>query len=139
LTGIAGVYVPLLKTVALSVKAGGATVTGHPPFYDLNRIGGGSTLRGFLKYRFYGKSSFYNQNELQWNIKVKSWIMNGTLGLLGFYDDGRVWQPGETSDVWHAGYGFGLMIAPFNKYAVTVSYGMSKENNLMYIKVGKPL
>lgn len=138
-TGLAGFYLPLLRSVILAVKTGGATVSGNPPFYELNKIGGGSTLRGHFRYRFYGKSTFYNQNELQWNINVKSWLMNGKIGLLGFFDNGRVWQPGETSDEWHKGYGFGLMIAPFNKFSFTVSYGMSKEVNLIHLRVGKLL
>lgn len=136
-TSTAGFYLPILKSITLAVKTGAATVTGQPKFYELNKIGGGTSLRGFLKYRFYGKTSFYNQNELQWNMNIKSWIMNGKIGLLGFVDNGRVWQPGEQSDDWHTGYGFGLMIAPFNKYSITVNYGMSKENNLVYLRVGK--
>ena len=130
---------PLLRSVTLAVKAGGATVTGRPEFYDLTRIGGGSTLRGYLRYRFYGKTSFYNQNEIQCNILFKSWLMNGTLGLIGFFDNGRVWQPGEISSAWHTGYGFGLMIAPFNKVSVTACYGLSRESNIIHLRVGKLL
>ncbi|MDB5223106.1 MAG: hypothetical protein JWN83_1773 [Chitinophagaceae bacterium] len=136
-TGIAGFYLPLLKSVTLAVKTGAATVIGQPGFYELNKIGGGNTLRGYLKYRFYGKTSFYNQNELQWNMDIKSWLMNGKIGLLAFFDNGRVWQPGEVSDIWHTGYGFGITLAPFNKYSITASYGMSKESNLAYLRVGK--
>ncbi len=63
--------------------------------------------------------------------------MNGKIGLLTFFDNGRVWQPGEISDEWHTGYGFGLMLAPFNKISVTASYGISKENNMLHLRVGK--
>ncbi len=136
-TGNFGFYLPVLPSVTLGVKSGAATVTGNPRFYELNKIGGGNSLRGYLRYRFYGKTSFYNQNELQWNINVKSWLMNGKIGLLALLDNGRVWQPGETSDKWHTGYGMGIMIAPFNKLSVTASYGMSKENNLLHLRVGR--
>ena len=138
-TGLAGFYLPLLRSVTLAVKAGGATVTGEQSFYELNKIGGGSSLRGHLRYRFYGKTTFYNQNELRWDINVKSWFMNGKIGLLTFFDNGRVWQPGEISNEWHTGYGFGFMIAPFNKFSFTASYGMSKENKLIHLRVGKLL
>ncbi|HUS03382.1 MAG TPA: BamA/TamA family outer membrane protein, partial [Chitinophagaceae bacterium] len=138
-TGLAGFYLPLLRSVTLAVKAGGATVTGQPVFYELNKLGGGSSLRGYLRYRFYGKTSFYNQNELRWDINIKSWLMNGKIGLLGFFDNGRVWLPAEISNEWHKGYGFGLMIAPFNKFSFTASYGMSKETNIIHLRVGKLL
>jgi hypothetical protein len=138
-TGIAGFYLPVFHSLVLAVKAGTATVTGQPAFYELNKLGGGNTLRGHMRYRFYGKTSFYNQDELQWNIPVKSWLMNGTIGLLGFIDNGRVWQPGEISDTWQTGYGFGLMIAPFNKFSFTASYGISSEDHRIHIRIGRLL
>lgn len=138
-TGLAGIYFPVLPNVIAVVRAGAATVTGHPPFYELNRLGGGSSVRGYLRFRFYGKTTFFNQNELQWHIKVKSWLMNGKIGFLGFVDNGRVWQPGEESNIWHNGYGFGVIIAPFNKFSITASYGMSPETNLVHLRVGRSL
>ena len=139
LGGETGFYLPITRALILAVKAGGLTVTGTPPIYELAKLGGGSTVRGHFRYRYYGKSSFFNQNELQWNIPFKSWVMNGTLGVLGFLDEGRVWQPGEVSDTWHTGYGFGLMIAPFNKLSFTASYGMSREYNIIHFRVGRLL
>jgi hypothetical protein len=138
-SGVAGFYLPVFHSLVLAVKTGAATVTGQPPFYELNKLGGGNSLRGHMRYRFYGKTSFYNQDELQWNIPVKSWLMNGKIGLLGFIDNGRVWQPGEISDTWQTGYGFGLMIAPFNKFSFTASYGMSSEDHRIHIRVGRLL
>ena len=129
----------MLQSVILAVKLAGTTVSGNPPFYELNKLGGGSTLRGYSRYRFYGNTSFYNQNELQWNINVRSWFMNGKIGLLTFFDNGRVWQPGEVSRIWHTGYGFGIMIAPFNKLSFTASYGITKESTQLHFRVGKLL
>lgn len=138
-SGLAGFYLPITPSLVVGVKTGGATVTGNPPLYELNKLGGGSTLRGHLRFRYYGKTTFYNQNELQWNIKIKSWFMNGYIGLLGFFDNGRVWYPGETSNLWQTGYGFGLMIAPFNKFSFTASYGMSAEGNAIHVRLGRLL
>jgi outer membrane translocation and assembly module TamA len=74
---------------------------------------------------------------LQWLFNVKSYLFNGKAGIVGFYDYGRVWQPAEKSKTWHNGYGGGIIIAPFNKIMASVTYGISKENNLLHLKLSK--
>ncbi len=136
-TGFFGFYLPITKAISLASRSGGSTITGQPEFYQLSWIGGGTTLRGYNRERFYGKSSFYNNNDLRWLFNVRSYLFNGKMGLIGFFDEGRVWQPGEDSNKWHYGYGGGLLIAPFNKVSLTVYYGMSDEASRIHIKLGK--
>ena len=131
------VYLPLVKPFSLAVKTGAATLTGRPELYQYNTIGGFYSLRGFWRYRFYGTSSFYNQNELRWLPPVKGHLFSGRLGLLAFFDQGRVWQAGESSDKWHYGYGGGVMLVPFNKIAIAATYGLSEEGGRMNIRLGK--
>ena len=138
-SGIFGFYVPLAPSLTLGIKTGAATLTGDPEFYQMNRLGGGRTLRGFLRYRFYGKSAVYNQNELQYNFDVKTYLFSGKVGLLALLDNGRVWLPGEVSNAWHVGVGGGLMIAPFNKISVTGTYTKSKEDGRFNVRLGKLL
>jgi hypothetical protein len=129
-------YVPVLHNLALAVRAGGATINGKAEFYQLNRLGGNENLRGHLRERFYGKTTFYNNNELRWLLKVRSYYFNGTIGLLGFVDNGRVWQPGEKSDKWHTGYGPGIVIAPFDKLWLNATYGISSDDTVFHLQVG---
>lgn len=136
-SGLFGFYVPVAPSLTLAVKAGAATLTGTPEFYQLNKLGGGNTLRGFLRYRLYGKSAFYNQNELQWNFNVKSYILSGKMGLLALLDNGRVWQPSEQSGKWYTGVGGGVMIAPFNKITLTATYAKSNESARLNVRVGR--
>jgi hypothetical protein len=136
-SGALNLYLPLLKTLILAVHTGGATVMGKPEFYQLASIGGSETIRGYRRDRFWGKTSFYNSNELQWLFNVKSYLFNGKAGVVGFYDYGRVWQPAETSNTWHSGYGGGIIIAPFNKIMASVTYGISRENKLLHLKLSK--
>ncbi|MEO5647875.1 MAG: BamA/TamA family outer membrane protein [Chitinophagaceae bacterium] len=131
-----GFYVPVLPSLTLAIKAAGATLEGDAEFYQLPRLGGGSTMRGFRRYRFFGKSAFSNQNELQFNFNMRSCLLNGKVGLLGLLDNGRVWLPGETSDEWHVGVGGGLMIAPFNKISITGTYTKSKEEARFNVRIG---
>lgn len=135
ISGIFGFYVPL-GPLTLGIRTGASTLSGEPEFYQLNKLGGGESLRGFRRWRFYGNTAFFNQNELQWNFNVKSYLFNGKMGLLALLDNGRVWHPGETSDKWHVGYGGGIMLAPFNKISVTGTYAVSKEDKRISVRFG---
>jgi hypothetical protein len=136
-SGLLGFYVPLIKSVALAVKTQASTIDGDAEFYQMPRLGGGSSLRGFLRHRFFGKTAFSNQNELQWIFNFRSYLFNGKIGLIGIFDNGRVWIPGESSEKWHMGFGAGLMIAPFNKFQATVGYTRSDEIGRFNIRIGR--
>jgi len=129
-------YIPLGKVISVAVRAGGATLTGDANYYHLNKLGGNVNLRGFARERFYGKSSFYNNNEIRLITNTRNFLFNGKIGVLGFYDNGRVWQPGETSNKWHAGYGAGIIVSPFNKVALIATYGKSDEGTQVLLKAG---
>jgi hypothetical protein len=129
-------YLPVTHNLVFATRAGGATINGKPEFYQLNRLGGNENLRGHLRERFYGKTSFYNNNELRWLLNIRSYFFNGTIGLLGFVDNGRVWQPGENSDKWNVGYGPGIVLAPFNRLWLNASYGISSDDTVFHLQVG---
>ena len=129
-------YIPFLKVFSLAVRAGGSTVTGKPEFFQLATLSGKDNLRGFRRQRFYGKTSFYNNNELRLMLNTRNRLFNGTTGVLVFVDQGRVWQPGEVSDRWHIGYGAGVFVAPFNRIVLNASYGLSNEDRVIHMRIG---
>jgi outer membrane protein assembly factor BamA len=140
--GKAQAYIPLINKFSLAIKAGAATIAGNnilnsANFYEHAVIGGPENLRGFYRERFWGKTSFYNNNELRYITNVKTHLVNGKAGLLVFLDDGRVWMPGEGSDVMHVGYGAGIILAPFNKISAVVTYGISHESKLLQLSFNK--
>jgi len=122
----------------LATRSGAATIVGDDyEFFQAHTIGGLNYLRGYHKDRFSGKTSVYHNTELRFSISnMNMYITKGTWGLLAFADHGRVWVPGEESDTWHHGYGGGLWFLPFNKMALTATYGVSKEDKLISIKAG---
>ena len=132
----ASAYLPFLRIFSLALRAGGATISGEPEFYQLNTLGSHDNLRGYRKYRFYGKQMVYHNQELRMIFNIKSKVFNGKSGLVGFYDRGRVWQPGENSDTWHAGYGGGIFLSLFNKVILSASYGISKEDRVTHAYFG---
>jgi hypothetical protein len=120
-------YIPFSRKFVLAIKNGFANVSGNPEFYQLNSIGG-RRLRGYRRERFWGNTAYFNNNELQYLFNFKSILFNGKAGLMVFADQGRVWLNNEHSNVWHYGYGGGLILAPFNKIYIAVMYGTSPEN-----------
>ncbi len=136
-TGIAQAYIPLFSKFSIAIRAAGGTVTGNPMFYHLPHIGGADDLRGYRRERFWGKTAFSNSNELRFITNFRSYAMNGKIGLSVFYDQGRVWQTGETSDTWHTDYGAGLLLAPFNALLANVAYGISKEKKMIQVRIIK--
>ena len=106
-------------------------------FFQANTLGSSTNLRGYSKDRFAGKTSVYQNTELRYRVStVNAYLVKGNWGLLGFFDNGRVWMPEESSTTWHHGYGGGVWFLPFNKMALTATYGMSKEDNRLSIAAG---
>jgi hypothetical protein len=133
------VYLPLFAKLSLSLRTGAETVVGKPEFYQYASIGGGQNLRGFRGNRFWGKTAFYNSNELRFISDVKNYFFNGKAGLVAFYDNGRVWMPGENSNTWHIGYGGGILLSPFKAIGGEVTYGFSKDGNIIQLRLSTKL
>jgi hypothetical protein len=135
--GSATAYLPLTPKFSFAIRAGASTVNGDTEFYQESWLGGGQNLKGFRRQRFYGKSAFYNSNELRWITNINGGLLKGKFGLIGFVDEGRVWKKGEVSDLWHIGYGGGIMLAPLNRIAITVFYGLSEDDGLIHLRFSK--
>ena len=138
-SGSAQVLVPFTKTLGIVMRAGAATLSGSPEFYQYNPLGGGKSLRGYRRTRFFGKTSAYSQNELRWIKNVRSYLYNGKFGLMANYDIGRVWMPGERSNTWHSGMGGGIILAPYNRISVTAGYAVSSEGGNVFFRLLKVL
>ncbi len=134
-SSFATAYLPLHRNLTLALRAGGEALRGEPEFYQLGTLGGSENLRGYRRQRFYGKTAFYNNNELRWLRTTGSKLFQ-KVGVLGFIDQGRVWQPGENSDNWRVGYGGGLVIIPFNKIVLNGTIGTSKEATIIHARIG---
>ncbi len=118
-------------------RTGSGANIGNPGFFQLMHIGGVQNLRGYHTFRFAGRTMLYNNFEVRLKLlDFTSYLLPGTLGLIGFNDIGRVWMPGESSGEWHDGYGGGIYIEPANLITIQGVVGMSKENTLGYISLG---
>lgn len=138
-SGILQGYIPLIDRFSLSVRGGLTAVNGTPEFYQYASVGGSLNMRGYVRDRFWGNTAFYNSNELRYIIPFSTYVMKGKLGLLALLDDGRVWYNGEHSDVWHVGYGGGILLAPFDRFTLSLTYGISSEDRLIHIRLSRSL
>ena len=127
-------YIPLGKSFTLALRGGGATLIGDADYYHLNILGGNENLRGYPRERFYGKSIFYNNNEIRWVTNTRNFFFTGKIGLFAFLDYGKIWHNKEINNKFRSSYGGGLMLIPFNKFTITGTYGISPENNQILLQ-----
>lgn len=123
--------------LVIANRIGGGTTIGSPTFFQRMQLGGVNSLRGFNSKRFTGNSMFYNNLDLRLKLfNFTSYLVPGTVGMVGFTDVGRVWEKGEHSDRWHQGYGGGLYVMPGEVILLQATVGLSKEASMLYLSVG---
>jgi hypothetical protein len=110
---------------------------GNYEFFQAQYLSGIENLRGYRKYRFAGKSLLYNNTELRVRLAdFRTYLFPGTIGLLGFYDMGKVWVKDDPASAWHHGFGGGIWVAPMKKIVISASYTGSTEGGLPLIMFG---
>jgi hypothetical protein len=92
---------------------------------------------GFRKNRFSGRSALYASAEIRKKLfDLNTYVLPGEVGLMGFYDAGRVWVRNQSSGKWHGAFGGGLYFIPFNKFIVSASAGFSENERLLNFNIG---
>jgi len=118
-------------------RTGAGTIIGDAEFFQQVKLGGLQNLRGFHTGRFTGKTMLYNALETRVKLfDFNSYLLPGTVGLIGFTDAGRVWAPGESSDKIHVGYGGGFYVIPARLVLIQTMVGFSREGAIPYISLG---
>jgi hypothetical protein len=94
----------------------------------LGGVGPDANLRGYRRERFSGRTAFYMNNDIRLRlINAKRRLIPFSLGLVGGFDFGRVWQPGEESSTWHYAAGGGIWVSPLD--IVTLQFSIFRGNN----------
>lgn len=97
---------------SLHLFAGGVKVFGDSvPFFETARLGGMKTLRGYNYDRFAGNAAAYGSAEVRLPLTRIKLVVPGQQGIFSFYDVGRVWVDGESSDEWHSAIGGGVWLS----------------------------
>jgi hypothetical protein len=122
------------STIVLADRVGGGITIGKTAFYQSLFLGGQDNLLGYRLYRFAGQHSFYNNLELRIKLTdFASYIVPGQIGVIGFYDIGRVWENGQSSDKWHNGTGAGFYVAPARLAVIKIIAAYSEEGWYPYL------
>jgi Omp85 superfamily domain len=136
------------RGITLSLKGGGQRVFGTYPFFESAFLGGktpfnpleaggGSAVRGLPPQRYAGDASLFGSAELYLTLTRAFIHVPGRLGILGFYDVGRVYLEGESSNDWHDGYGGGIFfLTPGRRNIVSFTVGRSEGNTAYYLRAG---
>jgi hemolysin activation/secretion protein len=120
---------------------GGHIFSKNFEYFQALTLGSQNYLRGFRKNRFAGSSTMYGSVELRFKLTdIKSYILPGAFGIIGFNDIGRVWLKNESSGRWHDAYGGGIYFIPYQLFIMSATIGFSKEEkNLFNFSVGTKL
>jgi hypothetical protein len=116
---------------------GGHILSRHYEYFQALNLGANNFLRGFRKNRFSGTTLAYGSTELRLRLFTsKSYLLPGDVGLLGFFDIGRVWTGNDGSKKWHNAYGGGIYYVPFNLLMVSAAVAISEEDQLFNFSLG---
>ncbi|MDX1476233.1 MAG: hypothetical protein R3301_00960 [Saprospiraceae bacterium] len=122
------------RILTLGLKGGATVHGGEPPYYDLHYLGQMTHLRGYRENRFAGKKSLFLNSDLRIQLVDKpSALVPHKIGLILFYDVGRVYVNGESSNKWHSGYGVGIYYVPLReRFALRLSAAFSEEESGLF-------
>ena len=126
------------RKLILVNRTGGGHNFGDFEFYQAQYLGGEDNIRGYRKYRFAGRSKFFNNTELRWRLATfRTYLFPAYFGMFAFYDAGKLWVDGSDSSTgWLNGYGGGVWIAPLSRIVLSVSYTASKEDKIPIVSLG---
>jgi len=125
------------KFVAVLRLGGGKIFSDSYEYFQALGLGQNNYLRGFRRNRFSGESMAYGSLEARVKLlTVNSYILPGSLGVVGFGDVGRVWVRNDQSAKWHFTPGAGFYYTPFNLVLVSGTVAFSEEETLFNITIG---
>lgn len=137
LDGSVSLYYTFFDRLTFAHRSGAATNFGDFEFYQANTLSGHTNLRGYWRTRFAGRSSVYQNTELRYRLAdLRGYVFRGQFGLIGFFDDGRVWIKNENSSTIHTGYGGGVYYLPYNMMAFTAYFSSSREVSFVTLRAG---
>ena len=118
------------------MRVGGEKNWGAYPFYEAAFLSGTDNLKGYAPNRFGGDASLYLNTELRVFLAELSWPLRANLGILGIADVGRVWLSGESSNIWHTGFGGGIWLGLFRSGQGLSLALVDGESLRLYISTG---
>ena len=136
------------RGLTLATRVGGQKVFGTHPFFESAFIGGKtplslfepggvSSVRGLPAQRYAGDASAYGGVDVYLPLMRAFLLVPGQIGVMGFYDIGRVFLDGESADQWHHGAGGGLFFTTPGRHSLmSVQVARSERSTAVYVRGG---
>jgi outer membrane protein assembly factor BamA len=127
-----------ISRVSAVLRAGAGYIFSRQyEYFQAFNLGANNYLRGYRKNRFSGSSMMYGSLEGHFRLfKSASHVLPGDVGLLAFYEAGRVWVKNDLTKKWHQSVGGGLYFTPFNLIMLSAALGYSQESTLFNFTIG---
>ena len=102
----------IFRPTTLILKLGGSFSYGDAPYYHLTSLGNNRDLKTFNSNQFVGYSGLYFNTMLRYDLgTIGKRFLPFNIGLLGYYDQGRVFFKERFSlENWRFGYGGGAYL-----------------------------
>lgn len=142
---------PFGKRTVVAGRIGIGNIFGsNAPFFEfqdqwspdgsINSLGGKQSLRGYRANRFLARSLWFSNLEFRYRIaEAKLGKERFAFGVAPFFDAGTVrddWRKLNVTKIRYS-YGLGTRVAWNQSTIISFDYGISKEDNLLYIGIGQ--
>jgi calcineurin-like phosphoesterase family protein len=122
-------------------RVGGAHNFGDYRFYQANTLGGTTNLRGYRRTRFAGRSSLYANAEARVQLfDFNLFLTSGKIGVLSLLDVGRVYYDEDPRQSFfrsmHTGYGAGVWVDLLSRTALSLTYAVGEDDELVMLNFG---
>ena len=108
-SALASTYItfPVLMRPTLALRAGAKKVFGEAPYYEAAFLGGRRSLRALHRQRYAGDAVLHGTTELRVPLLRFNYFLPWSIGAVGFFEGGRVWDDGVSTGTWHSARGIG--------------------------------
>ena len=114
------------KNLVFASRIGAEMIDGNYDFFFAPALGQDENLRGYFGQRYRGKANFFHTSDLRLGLgSFRNPILPFSFGITVSFDYGRIFEPDEDSELWHASYGGGIWIVPVNLAIVRFTYDRS--------------
>ncbi len=127
------------QNIVYASRIGAEHRLGDFEFFQAAILSGNDNLRGYRANRFYGRTNFYQQNDIRIKLFTsQNKIVPFSFGISGGFDWGRVWSDKDlpNGDGYQTSAGGGIWISPVDFLVLSGTLFRSDEWSQLVIGVG---
>jgi outer membrane protein assembly factor BamA len=127
-------FVPLFSSHVLALQGYAEIKTGHPPFYQLAKLGGEVSMRGYYLGRYRDKILMTFQAE----YRIPAWWRFGLVGFAGVGDVASKFAKFKLADFkYSVGAGLRFLLDPTEGTCLRADFGFGKGTSGFYFTAGQ--